>query len=155
MTFVKVFSKRFVGALVPRIDFPSATHSTLGSGKYSFKPLIAGVTPLAPGMGLVGTFEYRVSFAGKENRADIHETSIKAILLKSFLSGPLKGYYANPQLEYIVDFEVNNRTTTQVAVNLGKVLSKNVVVFVIPTFHLAGTEREKFKLEAGFRYLFR
>lgn len=155
MTFVKIFSKRFVGAVVPRIDFPTATHSTLGSGKYAFKPLIAGVTPLAPGLGLVGTLEYRVSFAGNENRADIHETSVRAILLKSFLKGPLKGYYANPQIEFIVDFEQNNRTTTQLAVNLGKVLSKNVVVFVVPTIHVAGTKRESFKLEAGFRYLFR
>lgn len=155
MTFVKIFSKRFVGAVVPRIDFPTATHSTLGSGKYSFKPLIAGITPFGPGAGLVGIIEQRVSFAGNRNRADINETAFRVILLKSFLQGPLKGYYANPQLETVVDYEINNRTTTQFAVNMGKVLSKNLVVFVVPTFHVAGTKRENFKLEAGLRYLFR
>jgi hypothetical protein len=155
MTFVHMFSKKFVGAFVPRIDFPTATDATLGSGKYAFKPVLAGVTPLAKGLALVGVLEYRVSFAGNQNRSDINELSIKPIILKSFLSGPLKGFYANPQLEFIVDFETNNRTTTQLGVNLGKVLSKNVVVFVIPTIHVAGTKRESFKLEIGFRYLFR
>lgn len=155
MTFVKIFSRRFVGAVVPRIDFPTATHVNLGSGKYAFKPVVAGVTPLAKGVALVGVLEYRVSFAGNENRADINELSIKPILLKSFLDGPLKGYYVNPQAEYIIDFEQNNRTTLQLAANMGQVLSKNVVVFVVPTIHVAGTKRESFKLEVGFRYLFR
>ena len=155
MTFVKIFSKRFIGAVVPRIDFPTATHDSLGSGKYAFKPLVAGVTPLAKGVAFVGLLEYRVSFAGNKNRADINELSLKPILLKSFLEGPLKGYYVNPQAEVIVDFEQNNRATFQLAANAGKVLSKNVVVFVVPTIHVAGTKRESFKLEVGFRYLFR
>jgi hypothetical protein len=155
MTFVKIFSKRFVGAVVPRIDFPTATHDSLGSGKYAFKPVIAGVTPLAKGVALVGVLEYRVSFAGNKTRADINELSIKPILLKSFLEGPLKGYYVNPQAEAIVDFEHDNQATLQLAANLGKVLSKNVVVFVVPTIHVAGTKRESLKLEVGFRYLFR
>jgi hypothetical protein len=155
MTFVKIFSKKFVGAIVPRVDFPTATNSSLGSGKFVFKPTIAGITPLGKGIALVGLAEYRISFAGKQNRADINELSLKPIILKSFLTGPLKGFYANPQLDFVVDFENNNRTTTQFAVNMGKVLSKNVVAFVIPTFHIAGTKRENFKLEVGFRYLFR
>ena len=155
MTFVKIFSRRFVGAVVPRIDFPTATHDSLGSGKYSFKPVVAGVTPVAKGVALVGVLEYRVSFAGNRNRADINEMSLKPILLKSFLEGPLKGYYVNPQAEIIVDFENNNRTTLQLAANMGKTLNKNVVVFVVPTIHVAGTKRESFKLEVGFRYLFR
>jgi hypothetical protein len=155
MTFVKIFSRRFVGAVVPRIDFPTATHDSLGSGKYAFKPVVAGVTPLAKGVALVGVLEYRVSFAGNKTRADINELSIKPILLKSFLEGPLKGYYVNPQAEVIVDFEHNNQATLQLAANIGKVLSKNVVVFVVPTIHVAGTKRESFKLEVGFRYLFR
>jgi|GEM_PF-5638239 len=155
MTFVKIFSKRFVGAVVPRIDFPTATDDSLGSGKYAFKPVIAGVTPLAKGVALVGVVEYRVSFAGSKTRADINELSIKPILLKSFLEGPLTGYYVNPQAEAIVDFEHNNQATLQLAANIGKVLSKNVVVFVVPTIHVAGTKRESFKLEVGFRYLFR
>ncbi|MBC7898437.1 MAG: transporter, partial [Saprospiraceae bacterium] len=154
-TFVKAFSKKFIGAFGPRIDFPTATDDRLGSGKYVLKPLVAGVTPLAPGLAFVGILEYRVSIAGKDHRADVNEIAIKPVLLKSFLTGPLKGTYANPQLEFIVDFETNNRTTTQLGVNLGKVLSKNVVLFVVPTFHIAGTKRESFKLEAGFRYLFR
>lgn len=155
MTFVKLFSKRFVGALVPRIDFPTATHDSLGSGKYTFKPLVAGITPLAKGLAFVGILEYRVSFAGDSKRADINEMSLKPILLKSFLVGPLKGYYANPQAEVIVDFEHNNQATLQMGVNAGRVLSKNVVVFVAPTIHVAGTKRDGFKLELGFRYLFR
>jgi len=155
MTFVKIFSKRFVGAVVPRIDFPTATHDSLGSGKYAFKPVVAGVTPLARGVALVGVLEYRVSFAGNKTRADINELSLKPILLKSFLEGPLQGYYVNPQAEVIVDFENNNQATLQLAANIGKVLSKNVVVFVVPTIHVAGTKRESFKLEVGFRYLFR
>lgn len=155
MTFVKIFSRRFVGAAVPRIDFPTATHDSLGSGKYSFKPVVAGVTPLARGVAFVGVLEYRVSFAGNKNRADINELSFKPILLKSFLEGPLKGYYVNPQGEVIVDFERNNQATLQLAANIGKVLSRKVVVFAVPTIHVAGTKRESFKLEAGFRYLFR
>lgn len=155
MTFVKIFSKRFVGAVVPRIDFPTATNSTLGTGKFIFKPTVAGITPIAKGVAFVGVAEYRISFAGKQDRSDINEISIKPIILKSFLTGPLKGYYANPQLEFILDFENNNQTTTQVAANMGKVLSKNVVVFVVPTFHVGGTKRESFKLEVGFRYFFR
>lgn len=155
MTFVKIFSKRFVGAVVPRIDFPTASHSSLGSGKYSFKPTVAGITPLAPGLLFAGVLEYRVSFAGNENRADINEMSIKPILLKSFLKGPMKGYYLNPKLEVIVDFERDNDTTLQAGAEFGRALNKNVVVFVIPTFHVAGTKKDSFKLEAGFRYLFR
>lgn len=155
MTFVKIFSKRFVGAVVPRIDFPTASHSSLGSGKFSFKPTVAGITPLAPGLLFAGVLEYRVSFAGKQNRADINEMSIKPILLKSFLKGPMKGYYINPKLELIIDFETNNRTTTQAGAEFGKALNKNVVIFIIPTIHIAGTKKESFKLEAGFRYLFR
>ncbi len=155
MTFVKIFSKKFVGAFVPRIDFPTASYSSLGSGKYSFKPTLAGITPLAPGLLFAGVVEYRVSFAGQQNRADINEISLKPILLKSFLKGPLKGYYVNPKLELLVDFETNNRTTTQAGAEFGKALNKNVVVFAIPTFHIAGTKKESFKLEIGFRYLFR
>ena len=155
MTFVKMFSRRFVGAVVPRIDFPTATHDSLGSGKYAFKPAVVGITPLAKGVALAGVLEYRVSFAGNKNRADINELSLKPILLKSFLEGPLKGYYVNPQAEVIVDFEHDNRATLQLAANMGKLLNKNVVVFVVPTIHVAGTKRESFKLEVGFRYLFR
>jgi hypothetical protein len=155
MTFVKIFSRRFVGAVVPRIDFPTATHDSLGSGKYAFKPAVAGITPLAKGVAFVGLLEYRVSFAGDKTRADINELSLKPILLKSFLEGPLKGFYANPQAEVLVDFEHNNKTTFQMGVHAGKVLSKNVVVFVLPTIHVAGTKRDSFKLEVGFRYLFR
>ncbi len=155
MTFVKIFSKRFVGAVVPRIDFPTASHASLGAGKYSFKPTVAGITPLAPGLLFAGVLEYRVSFAGNENRADINEMSIKPILLKSFLKGPMKGYYLNPKLEVIVDFERDNDTTLQAGAEFGRALNKTVVVFVIPTFHVAGTKKDSFKLEAGFRYLFR
>ncbi len=155
MTFVKMFSKKFVGAFVPRIDFPTASHASRGSGKYTFNPLIAGITPLAPGLGFVGILEYHVSFAGNRNRTDINELRIKPIILKSFLKGPLKGYYVNPKLELIIDFETNNRTTTQAGAEFGKALNKNVVVFAIPTFHVAGTKKESFKLEIGFRYLFR
>lgn len=155
MTFVKMFSKRFVGAFVPRIDFPTASYASLGSGKYSFKPLIAGVTPLAKGLALVGVLEYRVSFAGKANRADIHELSIKPILLKSFTSGSMKGFYINPKAEVIVDFETNNRTTVQAGAEFGKAINKNLVMFAVPTVHVAGTKKESFKLEIGFRYLFR
>jgi len=155
MTFVKMVSRRFIVGVVPRIDFPTASAAALGSGKYSFKPTVAGITPLAPGLAFATALEYRVSFAGNQNRADIHEMSIKPLFLKSFLKGPLKGYYANPQLEVIVDFENNNRTTVQAAVHMGKVLTKNVVVFWIPTVHLGGTKRESFKFEGGFRYLFR
>ncbi len=155
MTFVKIFSKKFVGAVVPRVDFPTATHRSLGSGKYGFKPLIAGITPLAPGVLFVGVLEYRVSFAGHHDRADINEMSIKPILLKSFLKGPLKGYYANPKAEVIVDLEHDNNTTLQAGAEFGKALNKNVVLFAIPTFHVAGTKKESFKLEMGFRYLFR
>ena len=67
----------------------------------------------------------------------------------------MKGYYLNPQAEVIVDFEHDNQATLQLAANVGKVLNKNVVVFVVPTLHVAGTKRESFKLEVGFRYLFR
>jgi len=155
MTFVKVLSKKFVGAFVPRIDFPTATHASLGSGKYVFKPLIAGVTPLGKGLGFVGILEYHGSFAGNKNRADINEVSIKPILLKSFLAGPLKGYYVNPKAEIIVDFEQDNNTTLQAGAEFGKALNKNVVVFAVPTLHVAGTKKESFKLEVGFRYLFR
>lgn len=155
MTFVKMFSKKFVGAFVPRIDFPTASYASLGSGKYSFKPLIAGVTPLGKGLGLVGVLEYRVSFAGKANRADIHELSIKSILLKSFTSGSMKGFYINPKAEVIVDFETNNRTTVQAGAEFGKAINKNLVMFAVPTVHVAGTKKESFKLEIGFRYLFR
>ncbi len=155
MTFVKVVSKRFIFGVVPRFDFPTASAAALGSGKYSFKPTVAGLTPLAPGLAFGTALEYRISFAGKENRSDIHELSIKPLFLKSFLNGPLKGYYANPQLEVIVDFETNNRTTWQAAVHMGKILTKNVVVFWIPTVHIGGAKRESFKFEAGFRYLFR
>jgi hypothetical protein len=155
MTFVKVVSKRFIMGVVPRFDFPTASAAALGSGKYSFKPTVAGLTPVAQGLAFGTALEYRISFAGNESRSDIHELSIKPLFLKSFLKGPLKGYYANPQLEVIVDFENNNRSTWQAAVHMGKVLSKNVVVFIIPTVHVGGTKRESFKLEAGFRYLFR
>lgn len=155
MTFVKLFSRKFVGAVVPRIDFPTASYASLGSGKYSFKPTVAGITPLAPGLLFAGVLEYRVSFAGNKNRADINEMSIKPILLKSFIEGPAKGYYVNPKLELIIDFETNNRTTTQAGAEFGKALNKNVVLFAIPTFHVAGTKKESFKLEAGFRYLIR
>jgi hypothetical protein len=54
------------------IDFPTATHDSLGSGKYAFKPVVAGVTSLANGLALVGVLEYRVSFAGDKTRADIN-----------------------------------------------------------------------------------
>ncbi len=155
MTFVKMVSKRFIFGVVPRIDFPTASKAALGSGKYSFKPTVAGLTPLAPGLAFGTALEYRISFAGKQNRADIHELSIKPLFLKSFLKGPLKGFYANPQLEGIIDFETNNRTTWQAAVHMGKILTKQVVVFWIPTVHIGGTKRESFKFEAGFRYLFR
>jgi len=155
MTFVKVVSKRFILGVVPRFDFPTASSSALGSGKYSFKPTVAGLIPLAKGLAFATALEYRVSFAGNENRADIHELSIKPLVFKSFLSGSLKGFYANPQLEVIVDFENNNRSTWQAAVHMGKVLTKNVIVFWIPTVHVGGTKRESFKFEAGFRYLFR
>ncbi len=155
MTFVKIFSKRFVGAVVPRIDFPTASHASLGSGKYTFKPLIAGITPLGPGLGLVGILEYNGSFAGNRNRADINELRIKPIILKSFLEGPAKGYYVNPKIEIIVDFEHDNNTTLQAGAEFGKALNKNVVIFAIPTAHVAGTKKESFKLEVGFRYLFR
>jgi len=155
MTFVKMVSKRFIIGVVPRFDFPTASAAALGSGKYSFKPTVAGLTPLAPGLAFGTAFEYRISFAGNKNRSDINELSIKPLFLKSFLKGPLKGYYANPQLEVIVNFENNNRSTWQAAVHTGKVLTRNVVVFVIPTVHVGGAKRESFKFEAGFRYLFR
>lgn len=155
MTFVKMFSTKFVGAFVPRVDFPTATYSGLGSGKYAFKPLVAGVRPLRSGLALVGVLEYRVSFAGKVNRADIHEVSIKPILLKSFLSGSLKGFYANPKADIVIDFENNNRATLQAGLDMGKVLTKNMVVFWAPTVHVAGTKKESFKFEIGLRYLFR
>lgn len=154
-TFVKLVNKRLVMAFVPRVDFPTASKPALGTGKYAFKPTIAAVTPLAKGLLFAGAAEYRVSFAGNKGRSDINEISLKPILLKTFLTGKLKGYYANPKLEAIIDFERNNDTTLQASAEFGKPLNKNVVLFVIPTTHVAGTKKESFKLEAGFRYLFR
>ncbi|HRI04835.1 MAG TPA: hypothetical protein PLL77_13935 [Pyrinomonadaceae bacterium] len=155
MTFVKPVSKKLVLAFVPLFSLPAASHSSMGSGKYSFKPLFAMVTPIGKWGGFVQVLEYRVSFAGDKTRTDINELSIKPIILKSFTKGSMKGFYINPKAEVIVDFENNNKATMQAGFEFGKALNKNVVVFVTPTAHVAGTKRESFKLEVGFRYLFR
>lgn len=155
MTFVKPVSKKLVLAFVPLFSLPTATHDSLGSGKYAFKPLFAMVTPIAKWGGFVQVVEYRKSFAGKSSRSGINELSLKPIILKSFTKGSMKGFYINPKAEFIVDFEHNNNVTAQAGFEFGKAINKNVVVFATPTAHVAGTKRESFKFEVGFRYLFR
>jgi len=155
MTFVRPVSKKLVLAFVPLFSLPTATHASMGSGKYSFKPLFAMVTPIGKWGGFVQVIEYRKSFAGDSARSGINELSLKPIILKSFTSGIMKGYYLNPKAEIIVDFEHNNDATLQMGAEFGKALNKNIVLFAVPTFHVAGTKRESFKLEVGMRYLFR
>ncbi len=155
MTFVKPVSKKLVLAFVPLFSLPTATHDSLGSGKYAFKPLFAIVTPIAKWGGFVQVIEYRKSFAGNSTRPGINELSFKPIILKSFTKGVMKGFYLNPKAEFIVDFEHDNNVTAQAGFEFGKALNKNVVVFATPTAHVGGTKRESFKLEVGFRYLFR
>jgi hypothetical protein len=155
MTFVKPISKKLVIAFVPLFSLATASKPSMGAGKYSFKPLFAMVTPIGKWGGFVQVIEYRKSFAGNSSRLDINELSIKPIILKSFTKGAMKGYYINPRTEIIVDFENNNKATMQAAFEFGKAINKNVVVFAAPTAHIAGTKRESFKLEVGFRYLFR
>jgi hypothetical protein len=133
----------------------TASKDILGTGKYQFGPLIFASIEVP---GLRSTFfpfyQHYVSFAGDDNSPDINYASIRpsAILTK----WPNR-WYTVIDPNFYVDFERDMDSGMTLEFEIGRVLSKNVHVWMRPGVGVYGDIQQVYdwNFEAGLRYYFR
>jgi hypothetical protein len=142
-----------VAALELTLD--TATDPLTGLGKYRLGPLIfASIEVPLLRSRLFPFYQHVFSFAGDGNRPDINYASIRpAVILTKWPNR----WYTVIDPNFFIDFELDNKSGMTLEVEVGRALSKNVIVWGRPGIGVYGDIPQVYdwNFEAGFRYFFR
>jgi hypothetical protein len=138
-----------------RLNWPTASHDEMGSGKYQLGP-IAGVSYYPENwsqgsyIGLIvrDFFDY----AGKDNRSDIHQLSIKPTFHYAFPDD----YFVSMKPDIRINWEQENQMFVPFNITLGKMITKNLVTsfdFDVPLVN--DYDRYDWQIEFRIGFFFR
>ncbi len=132
------------------VVLPTASHDTLGAGKYQTNFVGAAVYPLSGETFVAGVAKQYFSVAGKSSRADIVQGQYRVLLAHSIKSG--WWFLADPQLW--VDFERDARSQFSLDVEVGKMVRPLTGVWLRAGGRLGGNwHREEWSVSGGVRFI--
>jgi hypothetical protein len=140
-----------VGALT---RFPTATHDTLGSGKYTVGPAIATARFL-PRLDsfLIGLLSYQTSVGGDPSRKDVSLLNLTA-QVNSFWG---ERWWTVFQAIWQVDFERSGKSSMTMELEAGRNLIGRFGAYVRPGIGIWGRDligAYQWNIEVGIRYMF-
>ena len=147
--------RRYSVVTALELTLDTATDSRTGFGKYLLGPLIFASIEVPSLRSRFFPFYQQVfSVAGDENRPDINYASIRpAVILTKWPNR----WYTVIDPNFFIDFELDNKSGMTLEVEVGRALSKNVIVWGRPGIGVFGDipQVHDWNFEAGFRYYFR
>jgi hypothetical protein len=145
--FVPHSSQRFAFAAGSGMFFPTATHKTLGSGKWQLAPMIAPVWYLPPGKGFSFVkIQDVVSFAGAGSRSDIHYLLVTPTLLYR----PVRKWWIVTDLESRIDWRNDNRADFRAGLQVGRIVGGKMGITIKPEIPFGGTKQGDWTLKVSF-----
>ncbi|MBI3483828.1 MAG: hypothetical protein HY012_01570 [Acidobacteria bacterium] len=120
-------SPRFALAMGSGITIPTATHATLGRGKWQIAPLLAPVWffPRGKGFAFVRLHQFS-SFAGNGNRTDVNYLLVAPTLLYRFH----RRWWVLVDTEIKTDWEFDNRRAYRSGFEIGHVVNPRFALAV-------------------------
>ena len=130
--YIPYLSRKFAFVAGTGIVFPTATHKTLGQGKWQVAPLVVPVWFLARKKGFFSVkFQDFISIAGAGDRSGVHALVINPIL--NYI--PAGRWLVQADAESITNWKNDNRTDFRVGFGAGKVLTRKLflgIKFEVP-----------------------
>jgi outer membrane putative beta-barrel porin/alpha-amylase len=144
--YIPYLSPKFAFATGSGLFTPTATVDTLGRGKWILAPVVAPVWFLPHRRGL---FYFKVqdniSFAGDEDRADLHYTQFQPTVVWRFAHR----WWAYGDTEAIVDWESNGHDHFKSGVQLGRMFKSKVGGWIQLDVPWGGFQDSSYKLKVA------
>ncbi len=127
-----------------RLFIPTATDARLGMGKWSFSPTIGYGRKFSKTISFLASYEQRFSFAGDSDRTDLNMG-----ILDTSLNFSKNNYWVslNPSANY--DFNTSHLRSFNVALEMGRSVSKTSSLYVRPSTAIGDTRYYDFGIEFG------
>jgi hypothetical protein len=133
--FVPYSDRQFAFAAGTGMVFPTATHKTLGTGKWQIAPMVAPVWYLAPTKGFFFVkVQDVISVAGVSDRPDIHYLLVTPTLLYR----PVQRLWVVADVESRTNWENNNRADFRAGFQVGRVIGNKLGFAVKPEIPFGG-----------------
>jgi hypothetical protein len=147
-------SEGFALNLVLEVTFATAVDDRLGSGKDVLAPLVYAAVDL-PRQNSVffPNFQHYVSVAGDSGRPDVNYTVLKPNLLTRWPNN----FYTFLEPAFVIDWERDHDFGLTVELEAGKIVSKNVALWVRPGVGAIKHDLPQiydWNMEIGARYIF-
>jgi hypothetical protein len=144
----------FALILSTEVIFDTASDETLGMGKTVVAPLIYAALDVPQfNSTFFPNVQHYTSVAGDNNRPDVNFTTLKPNLLTRWPNR----FYTFVEPQFIIDWERNADVGFMVEVEVGKLVSSNVAVWVRPGLGVIKNDLPQiydWNLEVGLRYVF-
>ena len=119
--YIAYLSRKFAFVTGTGIVLPTATHKTLGEGKWQIAPLAVPVWFLAQKKGYIQVkFQDFISVAGVGDRPDVH----MLLITPSLNYIPARRWLVNTDFESRTNWKNDNRTDFRVGFGAGKVMTR-------------------------------
>lgn len=130
--------------------FPTASHDTLGSGKYQLNPVFAGVYAFSAQTFVAVTAKHLFSVAGESDRDDVMQGQYRIILAHTTPDG--WWFLADPQL--LVDYHNDGRLHFAPEIEVGRMISATTGVWLRAGGHVAGDwQKDDWSVSGGIRFI--
>jgi hypothetical protein len=147
-------SEGFALNLVLEVTLDTAVDDRLGMGKDVLAPLVYAAIDLPRHNSVFfPNLQHYFSVAGDENRTDVNYTVIKPNLLTRWPNN----LYTFLEPAFIIDWERDNKLGLTVELETGKIVSKNVALWIRPGVGAIKHDLPQiynWNLEVGARYIF-
>ncbi|MCM3901151.1 MAG: hypothetical protein ND866_05550 [Pyrinomonadaceae bacterium] len=134
--YIPYLSRKFAFVTGTGIVLPTATHKTLGLGKWQVAPMAVPVwfLPQKKGFFLV-KFQDFISFAGVGDRPDVHSLFINPTL--NYI--PARRWLVQADVESRTNWKNDNRTDFRVGFGAGKVMTRRLFIGIKCEVPMGGT----------------
>jgi hypothetical protein len=130
--------------------FPTASHDTLGSGKYQINPVLAGVYAFSAQTFLAVSAKHLFSVAGESDRDDVMQGQYRIILAHTTPDG--WWFLADPQI--LVDYHNDGRLHFAPEIEVGRMISANTGIWLRAGGHVAGDwQKDDWTVSGGIRFI--
>jgi hypothetical protein len=129
---------------------PTASHDTLGSGKYQLNPVVVGVYAFSKQTFAALAAKHLSSVGGESDRDDIVQGQYRLILAHTTTDG--WWFLADPQLW--VDYHNGGRIHFATEIEVGRMLNPTTGIWLRGGGHVAGDwEKDEWTISAGIRFI--
>ena len=136
--YIPHLNRKFAFVAGAGIVLPTATHKTLGQGKWQIAPLAVPVWYLARKKGFfLVKFQDFISIAGAGNRPDVHALFINPTL--NYL--PVRRWLVQAEVESRTNWKNNSRTDFRVGFGTGRVMTRRFFLGIKCEVPMGGTRQ--------------